>query len=177
MTTATERSYSSKFGDYLTAAEVSEREALLAAELADDSILYVGSGKNQKIYHLIAGKAKSVKQPLAVCGQWVSNKNKTTTEATDRKICAKCSKGHKTSFSTFNQPRTCAECGKRYADAASRDTGAEVCADCYEAAGYVNAHDDGYHNDAAEAECPSCQAEARGRSASDAVREYETLPS
>lgn len=134
-----------------------DRVERILAEMTDDSIMWAGGGKNRNLVHLISGTSKTRNQPLAVCGQWVGNKKRQP--AAEEKVCSKCQRGQRTSFSTFNQPRECMSCGKMFADNASRDNTDQTCGDCYEIAGIENAHQDGYHKDAPDADCPMCQDE------------------
>lgn len=140
-----------------------ERAAEIDAQLADPTVQYVGGGRTSKL-HLISGERKNSKSGSTTgdCGQPVSNKRRPATqrEIDAKEICQKCLKGQRTSFSTYNQPRTCNCCGKRFADNAGRDNTDRTCPKCYEEAGYINAHSDGYHNADAEgpqADCPDCQ--------------------
>lgn len=125
----------------------------MEAELADDSIAWAGKGKTETI-HLITGASKGAAQPLAVCGQWVSNKKRQP--KADQKVCSRCTRGSRASFSTFNQPRDCMDCGRRFADSASQDSSQALCPQCYEAAGIYNAHVDGLHRDEPATDCPDC---------------------
>jgi hypothetical protein len=131
-----------------------EGVARILAEMEDPAILWAGGGKNRNLVHLISGAEKAKKEPFAVCGQWVGNRKRQPTAS--EKVCSKCEKGHRTAFSTFNQPRTCLACGKRFADSSRLDSTQETCPACYEEAGYENAHADGHHRDAPAEDCPLC---------------------
>lgn len=141
-------------GQWLEQGEADALKARRAAELADDTVVYVGRGKNRDIAHLIAGRSKGQSQPYAVCGQWVSNRK---IVPTTERICQKCARGQRTAFSTFNQPRDCMNCGRTFADSASRDSNQNLCPSCYDIAGIENEHQDGEHEGRIVGECPMCQ--------------------
>ena len=141
-------------GRWLLSAEAEALKNRLERELVDDAVVYVGRGKNRDIVHLIAGRSKAQHQPLAVCGQWVSNRK---IVPTTERICQKCQRGQRTAFSTFNQPRDCMNCGRKFADSTSRDSNQSLCPNCYDIAGIENEHQDGEHEGRIVGECPMCQ--------------------
>lgn len=145
--------YSKVLRQWVRVEEQEALEAQRAAELADDTISYVGKGKSDKV-HMIDGASKKQEQPIARCGVWVSNRNRQAT--VNDTICKKCIKGG-TSFSTYNQPRDCSDCGRKFADSTRRDSNESLCPDCFERAGLYNEHSDGMHDGAANEQCPECQ--------------------
>lgn len=151
--------YSKVLRKWVLVEEQAELEAAREAELADDTISYVGKGKSDKL-HLIDGSSKRQDQPHARCGLWVSNRNRQAT--VNDTLCKKCVKGG-ASFSTYNQPRDCADCGRKFADSTRRDSNDTLCPDCYEIAGLENAHVDGDHDGAPSETCPMCQAEEEAK--------------
>jgi hypothetical protein len=163
----TERVHHKTTGWWMDADEAAQ----LDASIADESVFFVGMGRNRDLVHVIAGASKGARQPFAKCGLWVSNRFVPIIES-DR-VCSKCTKGGAT-FTRLNQPRQCGDCGRTFADSTKRDNNQTLCPDCYDRAGYENAHVDGYHKADAEGpqeDCPMCRSEQR-----EAAGEEEKTP-